>query len=71
MENCINENIANYRKSIPWCSRELGNFYDMEVGAKEKFFMDLYDHGKIINLQLDGIELLKCVDNNLLNGRFG
>ena len=51
----------------PWCSWELGNFYERQ-GSGQKFFIDLYDHGKIDNLQLDGIKLLTGVANGELSG---
>lgn len=51
----------------PWCSWELGNFYDM-LGSKDKFFIDLYEHGEINNLQLAGIKLLTDVANGTLRG---
>lgn len=52
----------------PWCSWELGNFYDRS-GSKDKFFMDLYEHGEIDNLQLAGIKILTGIANGILSGR--
>lgn len=52
----------------PWCSWELGNFYD-RLGSKDKFFIDLYEHGTIDNLQLAGIKVLTGISNGTLSGR--
>lgn len=51
----------------PWCSWELGNFYD-RLGSKDKYFIDLYEHGEIDNLQLAGIKLLTNVGYESLSG---
>ena len=46
----------------PWCSWELGNFYD-RVGSKEKFYIDLYSHEESENMQLSGIKVLRSISN--------
>lgn len=51
----------------PWCSWELGNFYD-RLGSGEKYYIDLYEHEKNDNMQLDGIKLLTGVRNEELEG---
>ncbi len=51
----------------PWCAWELGNFYDKQ-GAKEKFYIDLYDHKKIDNLQLAGVRKLINIKYGVLEG---
>lgn len=51
----------------PWCSWELGNFYD-RLGSREKYYIDLYEHEKNDNMQLDGIKLLTGVRNEELEG---
>ncbi|MDD6157362.1 MAG: hypothetical protein PUB52_10150 [Lachnospiraceae bacterium] len=52
----------------PWCSWELGILYD-KSGLREKYFIDLYEHGEIDNLQLAGIKLLTNVENEILHGK--
>lgn len=51
----------------PWCSWELGNLYD-RLGSREKYYIDLYEHEKNDNMQLDGIKLLTGVRNEELEG---
>lgn len=51
----------------PWCSWEMGHFYAVS-GEKEKFYIDLYQHSKEKNQQLEGVKVLRSVGMGSLYG---